>query len=113
MNIGVNGIGEVVLTLQAETAVKLGDLVTLKSNGLVQKAAADADPIGICVSRNGAYAGVQVKGGAVLPCTDSTLTVGYTPVKATAAGGIAKAAEGISRLVVAVDSSAKTAEILL
>lgn len=112
MSVSVNGIGEVVVTMKAESGVNPGDLVAMKESFLVKKAEKDEEPAGLCVSRNGDIAGVQLRGGMVLPCEDATLTVGYSPLKMAANGSVAKGTSGVSRLVVSVDTTAKTAEIL-
>lgn len=112
MNVSVNGIGEVVITMKAEADVNLGDLVVMKESFNVKKAAAEEEPIGMCVSKNGEYAAVQIHGGMVVPCEDEGLTPGYAALKATSNGGVAKAESGINRLVVAVDTVSKNAEVI-
>lgn len=113
MNVSVNGIGSVVITAKIFGEIALGDFVTMKANGQVQKAATEADPVGVCASKNGEYIAVIIGGGTVVKCEDATLTVGFSPIKVTAARGIAKAASGKLRLITAVDSVMKTAEIIL
>ncbi len=110
MSIGVNGIGEVVMTLQAgDDSIGLGDFVTLSDNGVASKAANDSDPVGVCVSKNGKYIGVQIAGGVTV-AQNGTLTRGFSPVKVTAQG-LAKATAGKTRLVVSIADN--TAAILL
>lgn len=112
MELSVNGIGAVVVTMKTTDAA-LGDLVMMDGHFQVKKATAEAEPIGICVSRNGDYAGIQVKGGVEVTCTDETLTPGYQMLKATSENGIAKGTAGALHLVVSVDTGAKTAFVVL
>lgn len=100
MSISIQGIGETVLTFKTTTTVALGDFVTLSANHTAVKAAANAEPIGHCVSKNGAYIGVQIAGGMTLP-QNGTLTLGLHPVKATA-NGLALATTGTPHLIVSV-----------
>lgn len=109
MSISIQGIGELTLTLKTSSDLALGDLVTLSPDGQAVKAAINAEPIGVCVSRNGAYLGVQVAGGIRL-AQDGTLKTGYQPIKA-GTNGVSLSTAGKPRLVVAV--TADSAEILL
>lgn len=109
MSISINGIGETVITLKTATTVNIGDFVTLSGNGIAVKAETNAEPVGVCVSKNGTYLGVQIAGGMTLP-QDGTLTIGYHPVK-TAAAGLALATAGKPRLVISVTEN--TADIIL
>ena len=54
MNTSIIGIGEIVITLPAEKTLALGDFVTINDTGTAVKAANEAEPVGVCVSRNGA-----------------------------------------------------------
>lgn len=108
-----NQIGEVTATFLASGEVNLGDLVTISGNNSVKKAALNEEVVGVCVSKNGSYVGVQVKGGVTVSCNDATLTVGYHPLKAAASNSIALATTGANHLVVSSDTTAKTAMIIL
>lgn len=112
MEMSVNGIGTVVVTLKG-AELSVGDLVMMDGNFGAKKAGTDAEPVGVCVSKNGSYAGVQIKGGVQVGCSDSTLTPGYQMLKATATNEVAKGTTGVPHLVVSVDTAAKTAEIVL
>lgn len=112
MNTSIIGIGEIVITLPAEKTLALGDFVTINDTGTAVKAANEAEPVGVCVSRNGAYAGVQVKGGVRVPCTDSTLKPGYQILKVSD-GKLAKGTAGTPHLVVSADTVLETAEVIL
>ena len=108
-----NQIGDVTATFRINGTVKVGDLVTMAENSTVKAATADAQVIGVCVSKNGDYAGVQIRGGVTVACSDSTLTVGYHPLKAAADNKIALGTAGAEHLVVAVDTTAQTAMVIL
>ncbi len=112
MKTSVIGIGETVITLPAEETLALGDFVTINDGGTAVKAANDAEPVGVCVSLNGAYAGIQVKGGLRAPCTDSTLKPGYQLLKVSD-GKIFKGTTGTPHLVVSVDTTLQIAEVIL
>lgn len=109
MSISINGIGETVITLKTATAVNIGDFITLSGNGLAVKAAVNAEPVGVCISKNNSYVGIQIAGGMTVP-QDGTLTIGYHPVK-TAAEGLALATAGKPRLIISVTEN--TADIIL
>lgn len=108
-----NQIGDVTATFRTSGNVLVGDLVSLKENSTVQAAAADEEIIGVCVSKNGIYAGVQVRGGVTVACADSALKVGYRQLKAVADNKIALGTAGAYHLVVSVDTAAETAMVLL
>lgn len=105
-----NQIGDVTATFRISGTIALGDLVAMKENQIVQKAAANAEVIGVCASLNGNYAGIQVKGGVTVP-SNGTLTPGYRQIKATADGKAALATSGAYHLV--VDAGADTAVVIL
>lgn len=108
-----DAIGDVTATFKVSGELAVGDIVTLKENDTVKKAAANDTLVGVCVSLNGSYAGVQIKGGVCVPCSDATLTVGYQQLKIAADGSAAKGTAGTFYLVVNADTSAKTATIIL
>lgn len=111
MKVSFEGIGEVVLTFPAEAEVSLGDFVELSETGMAKPAAAGSDPVGICVSRRGEFAGVQVKGGLTAKCDDS-LSPGFHAVKVLEGNQLAKSESGATRLILAVDQVKKQVEVL-
>jgi hypothetical protein len=108
-----NAIGDVTATFKISGDLVLGDIVTMAENDTVKKAEADNEIVGVCVSLNGAYAGIQVKGGICVPYNDSTLTVGYQQLKAVGDGSVSKGTTGTFHLVVNADTVSKTATIIL
>lgn len=113
MSICVNSIGEVTITLKKEGVINVGDLVMMHANNTAKVATAEADPIGVCVSKNGDYVAVMVSGGVTLKCDGGDLTTGFHPIKVQAGNKIAKGTTGKLRLVVDVNSTAKTAQVIL
>lgn len=108
MSIAINGINNVVITLDTTTDVALGDWVSLSASGIGATAVSGAEPIGMCVSKNGSLIGVQIA-GAMSIAHDGTLAVGYKYLK-TSIAGITISTTGTPRLVVSV--SADTADII-
>ena len=108
-----NQIGDVTATFRVSGTLKVGDLVTMAENSTVQAAAKDTEVIGVCVSKNGSYAGVQIRGGITVACSDATLTVGYHPLKAAENNAVALGTTGADHLVVSVDTTGKTAMVIL
>lgn len=113
MSICVNSIGDVTITLKKEGEVNVGDLVQMSKNQTAKKAVAESDPIGVCLSVNGEYMAVLVSGGVTLNCDDSTLEVGFAPIKVADGNKIKKGTAGKTRLVVDVDKTGKTAQVIL
>ncbi len=119
MNVGFEGIGRTVATFackagEEDTLPAVGDVVTLSASGEVKKSAAKEHFAGVCVSRNGGYAGVQIRGAITLPYTgDSAPTVGYNGFTAGSDKAVQVSADGIKRLTMAVDTQTKAVTILL
>lgn len=111
MNVSFNGYNEGVLTFEAESGVTVGTPVTMSGNGKV-KAAQNAVFCGVCINSRNGYAGVQINGYVTVEYS-GTLSVGYN--KLVSADGKVKAdtTNGREILVVDVDSTAKTAGIIL
>lgn len=113
MSICVNSIGDVTITLKKDGEVLVGDLVMMSNNKTAKKATSESDPIGVCQSINGDYIAVLVSGGVTLNCDDSSLQVGFNPIKVKEGNKIGKAESGKLRLVVDVDTSSKVAQVIL
>ncbi len=118
MQVGFEGIGRVVATFackeeEENSVIKIGDVVSMSGNGEVKKAAAKDLPAGVCVSRNGGYAGVQLKGAVTLPYTGTAPQVGYNILAADGNNGVTVSTTGLQRLVLAVDTANTSATILL
>ncbi len=113
MSICVNSIGEVTISLKKEGNVNVGDLVMMSSSNQTAKVADnDVDPIGVCVSKNGDYIGVMISGGVTLNC-DGGLTTGFHPIKVQTGNKITAGESGKTRLIIDVNTTAKTAQVIL
>lgn len=113
MTISMNGFGAAYATLEAAAGLEPG-IVALSGNRKVDAAAAGKAFAGVAVSVRDGLALVQLSGVCRLPYTGTTApTVGYCKLVADGAGGIKVADTGRELLVTAVDSTGKTAEVLL
>lgn len=113
MSICVNSIGEVTISLKKEGNVNVGDLVMMSSNQTAKVADNNADPIGVCISKNGDYIGVMISGGVTLNCDDGSLTTGFHPIKVQTGNKITLGESGKTRLIIDVNTTAKTAQVIL
>lgn len=113
MKYGYQEIGAVVATFGTTSALTVGTPVKMKESGVVEAAASGDDPIGVVVSIDGDEVGVQIGGCIECACEDGTLAVGFGNIQANGTGGIAKGTTGKTRLILAVDTTAKTATVML
>lgn len=114
MAIRFNGIGEIAATFSG--ACEKGDIVTLSAPKTAVKAAAGQGVCGVCVSKGTGIVGVCVGGMVTVAYTGTAPVVGYAELTAAGGNAVKVAATGdvkITRLVVDVDTVAKTATILL
>ena len=113
MKVSFEGIGEMVATVEVSGTVATGDMVKLGEDGKVSTCGDSDEFIGMAVTVREGYAGVQIAGMAQVSC-DEGLTCGWKKLAADSKGGIkTAAASGREYLVVAVDSTAKTAVVRL
>ena len=111
MEISLQGYNAKYVTLQAEGELQAGDLVVMAGAHTVKKGDTGR-MVGIVQAVRGDFALVQTGGHAVVPYTDSGApTVGFETA-AISGAGLAKSAEGGSVLVLGVNESDKTMEIL-
>ncbi len=107
MSVSFNTIGEVTATFKINGNLANGDLVTINTDGTVEKAATTEEIIGVCVSTNGVYAGIQIKGGVKVKA-DSTLTTGYKALTVSADNTVKAASTGCMHLVCEVSGGFAT-----
>lgn len=119
MSISFEGIGEMTATFLAEedSQVKPGDVVCLTGNGQVGLGKTADVPCGVAatVSEDGCV-GVQIGGLAEVTYSGSAPTVGWNKLSADGEGSVSAAAsadDGMSFLVVRVDTGSKTAVVKL
>lgn len=115
MNISLNGLGETVVTFEAEQegayAVKPGMAVMLAAGGKVVPCEEDAVPVGVVQTVRGGYASVQTRG--YVETKGSGLQTGFTRIAADADGLLAENADGREAFVVTIDSISGTYGLLL
>ena len=113
MKVSFEGIGEMVATFEVSGTVVPGDMVKLDGDGKVSACGDGDEFVGVAVTVREGCAGVQFAGMAQVSC-DGELTCGWKKLVADGKGGIkTAAASGREYLVVAVDSTAKTAVVRL
>lgn len=81
MSIAYNGVGKVVATFECFSNVEVGDLVVISQSKKVARALKGNQFAGVCVSKNGNYVGVQIKGAITMPY-NSVIPVGYVGIVA-------------------------------
>jgi hypothetical protein len=114
MKVSLNGLGEQVVTLEAESTVKAGSLVKMTANGTVGVCAAKEPFCGVALSVRGGFAAVQL-GGYVgkIPYTGTDMAVGYKTIAASTDGKVQVDTAGRVLLVTDVDTASSTCGILL
>ena len=111
MDLSFNGFGRQVATFRGN--VEIGDLIAISGNGEVSKAAADAELIGVCVSKRENIVGIQLAGAATLSYSGTAPALGMSILLADKDGGIKTGSAGEKHLDVSVDTAEKTATVIL
>ncbi len=114
MEISLEGMGRMAVTMTVEESVKPGMAVALTGNGAVGMGAA-GDPlcgVALHVEEDGAGA-VQLDGLATAPYAGTAPKVGLNALACDGAGAVKVASEGRSCLVLSVDTENKTAVVKL
>ncbi len=98
MKVSFEGMGEKVVTFEAETsgsgAVAPGGVVTMSGYGKVKACTSTSEtPVGVALSLREDLAAVQIAGYAVLPCA-AGLAVGWQAVAADSSGKLTAASTG-------------------
>lgn len=111
MNIAFDGVAEVIATFETSEVTE-GYPVVVSANGTVTDAADGEVPAGVAVGLRNGNASVLMKGYVELPVTDAAL--GWKKLAANGTGGLkVTTGDGITCLVVTVDSTAGTAGLFL
>ena len=116
MNISLKGYHEMVTTLKAGTAVTPGSPVSMEENYTVGDSKSGDLFIGVALHSEGDCAAVQTHGFVTVGYDDAnsgTPTLGVCPVAAAGSGKIKKLAAGRNVIVLSLDTTEKTADILL
>lgn len=111
MKVSFNGFGENVLTFETQGTITAPEPVMVTADGKV--GAANGVFCGICTAVRNGYAAVQLKGYVTVPYSGTAPTVGYAKLKATDGKAVVDATNGREYLVIDVDTTAKTAGIIL
>ena len=112
--VSYKGFGEQFLTFK-NTKVQKGDLVSIKTDGVAEKANNSAKFIGVCVddSHEG-YITVQVSGYVELPYTGTMPNMNYSALTSNGSGGVKFENGGdVIFKVLKIDSANNTAGFIL
>ena len=101
--ISFDDIGAVVATCQVEEGVIGGQVVKLTAASQVAPCAAGDSFCGVAMEPRAGLAGVQFKGFMTVAATGG-LTPGWATLAADGSGGVKTAAQGVTALVVGVNS---------
>lgn len=113
MNISLKGFDSSAATFEISGEIAIGAPVKISANNTVSACAAGDDFIGAALTVRDSLAGVQLTGAVTLPFSGTAPALGYTAIAADGAGGVKALTSGRKMLVVAVDSAAGTADIIL
>lgn len=113
MAISYQDIGQICATFHATGSMQEGNVCKLSSNDTVSACSADGAFHGVLLHGDGTLHCVQVCGYVTVPYTGTAPAVGYTALAANGAGGVKTLSGARERLVVHVDSSAKTVGFFL
>ena len=116
MEICFVGVGQTAATFQAEEGVQPGMAVTLTGSGAVGRGADGALPCGVALGRvRGGAAAVQIGGAARVSYSGGAAPeAGWQSLVCDGAGGVrVSGSGGLSCLVLAVDTQARTAVLKL
>lgn len=114
MKVSFAGIGEQVVTFEAQAGVAAGKTVKLAANGTVAPCSDGNIPCGIVVSVRDGTAAVAISGYCRVKYSGTAPALGYSPVAADASGGIKAASSGGRQLLVTdVDTQTGTVGIIL
>ena len=113
MKISIKGYGENTATFRTSGIVSASHVVKMADNLTVSECSAGDKFIGTAVSVKNEYAGIQLDGYVTVNYSGTAPTVGYCTLVADGNGGVKTASAGKEYLVTDVDTTAKTAGIIL
>ncbi len=111
MKVSFNGFGENTVTFEIQGTINNGAPVMVTSNGKVS--AANGAFCGVCINQRNGYAAVLLRGYAKVPYSGTAPTVGYAKLTSTSGKIAVDNSNGRSVLVIDVDTTGKTAGIIL
>lgn len=103
MSISYNGFNTKVLTFEGKN-ISTDCPVQINNDGTIKNAVSNADFIGVCVSKNGDFAGVQLEGYVEVSYSGTAPAYGYATLAADGNGGVKASDDGISHLVIKLDT---------
>lgn len=112
MSVSLKGYNQNGVTLIAASGLKKGDLVKISANSTAAPCASGNIPCGICINTDGKYACIQLGGYAKVKYSGTAPALGNAVVAADGNGGVKTATNGMSVLVVSVNTADTTAEIV-
>ena len=108
------GFNENQATFLTSGTVNIGDPVTVCAEGTVKQAAGSTAFCGVVTDKRGNYVSVTLTGYARAAYTGSAPVYGYNSLASDGSGAVkTDSTNGRQLLVVGLDTTAKTAEILL
>ncbi len=107
------GFNEGIITLYVDDSATVGTPVSITESNTCAPAAAGDKFAGFLVNSRAGVGAVQVKGYANVPYSGTDLQLGMTEIAADGNGKIKMATGGRSVMVIGVNTSDKTAEILM
>lgn len=114
MKVSFEGIGEQVVTFEAQAGVTAGKPVKLAANGAVAPCTDNSVPCGVAVSVRDGAAAVAIAGYCRMKYSGTAPALGYTLIAADASGGIKAVSSGGRQLLVTdVDAQTGTVGIIL
>ena len=113
MNHYFSGFNTKAITLNAEGTVTEGMAVKLSASDAVTKAGADEKFCGVCSAVRGGYASVVMAGHVKVGYSDAAPTIGYCNLVSDGNGNVKISTAGKEYLVVDVDTTNKTIEIII
>lgn len=113
MNENMNGFDRKEVTLYAAATAVEGNTVNLISKTTAGASPEGSDFIGVCTLIRNGMASVTLRGYATVPFSGTSPSLGYNKLSADGSGGVKVSDSGRSILVVDINKSALTCDIIL
>lgn len=108
MNVAFTGTSELVLSFEAGLGLVENCPVVISQNNRVSAAGDDDVFVGVFRKERCGIASVQLKGYVEFPYSGTDPALGWSTLVADGDGGVKRAVDGLSCLVIYVDASTKT-----
>lgn len=113
MKTSLNGFNEAMATFKAEGLPVVSGVVKLSDDMTVSQCADGDKFIGVCAGLESGYACVQLSGYATVSYTGTAPALGCAKLSADGKGGVKADENGREHIVTDVDTTKKTAGIIL